>query len=105
MGLTTEEIRIALQIALLGEIYREIKAIVFGYDEEDKIFTLRYYLEKEPTDDDFESVSEVMTEFISHFKHSEFQDLKEECKYSNLPNSQLEPLSGFVYSRRENSLT
>lgn len=38
MGLTTEQIRVAMQIALLGEVYSEIRAIVYSYSSEEKSF-------------------------------------------------------------------
>ena len=44
MGLRNEEIRIAMQIALLGEVYSEIRAIAYSYDPEEKRFLIRYYL-------------------------------------------------------------
>ena len=101
MALSVEDIRCAMQISLLGEIYENIRAIAYSYYSNKKSFTIRYYLDRVPTDDDYESVSEVMTEFISHFKHSEFKKLKEECQFSDLPKSKLDPLDGFVYSKRE----
>ncbi len=101
MGLTTEEIRSAMQTSLLGEVYPEIRAVAFAYDGIKKSVLIRYYLNREPTEDDYENVSEVMAEFISNFKHSEFDELKEECQYSNLPKSELAPLDGFVYSKKE----
>jgi len=101
MGLSTEQIRTAMQTSLLGEVYSKIRAIAYSYDSEEKIFLIRYYLNREPTEDDYESVSEVMAEFISNFKHSEFDKLKEECQFSDLPKSKLDPLDGFVYSNKE----
>lgn len=101
MGLTVEQIRTAMQIALLGEIYPEIRAIVYAYDSIKKSLLVRYYLTRQPTDYDYESVSEVMTELLSQFKYSEFDQVKEECQYSSLPLSRLDPLDGFVYSRKE----
>jgi len=100
MEITTEQIRIALQISLLGEIYHEIRAIAFAYNNVTKSFLLRFYMSHKPTDEDYENVSDVMTEFISNFKYSDFKELKEECKYAN-SKSKLDPLDGFVYSRKE----
>ncbi|MDT3738234.1 MAG: colicin [Candidatus Kapabacteria bacterium] len=99
--ITRSEIMLSLQDALIGEIYNNIRAIVFDYNEDNKTFLLRFYLDKEPDEDDFESVSIVMSEFISHFKFSEFNTINEECLYSKLQLSELEPLSGVVYARKE----
>ena len=101
MGLIIEDIRLAMQTSLLGEVYSEIRAIAYAYDDEKKSFLIRYYLNREPTEDDYENVSEVMTEFISHFKHSEFDKLKEECQFSTLPQSKLDSLDGFIYLKKE----
>lgn len=99
--LTERDIRITMQWALLGEIYPEVRAIAYAYNPDTKSFLLRYYLSREPTSEDYDNVSEVMTEFMSHFKYSEFDELKEECQYSELPASQIDPLDGFVYARKE----
>jgi hypothetical protein len=101
MSLTRSEIKCAMQTALLGEVYPSIRAIACAYNPITKNFLIRYYLDRKPTDDDYDSVSEVMTEFISHFKYSEFDELKEECQYSELPASKIDPLDGFVYARKE----
>jgi hypothetical protein len=101
LGLTTQDIRVALQISLLGEVYADVRAVAYSYDSNRKFFLIRFYLNRTPTEDDYENVSIVMTEFISHFKHSEFDEIKEECLYSNLPKSALDALDGFVYSRKE----
>ena len=103
MVLKIEQIRVALQIALLGEIYQAIRAVVFEYTPQKNEFILRYYLDRQPVEDDFESISEVMAEFIANFNYSTFENLKEECEFSELPKSKLEPLSGFVYLRKEPS--
>lgn len=99
-----EKIRLALQSSLIGEIYPEIKAVVYSYNVEEKIFLLRYYLDREPIEEDYENISEVMAEFISHFKFSTFEKLKEECSYSSSKQkeSELDPLDGFVYLRKKN---
>lgn len=102
MGITQEQIRIALQTALLGEIYQDIRAIAFAYNNVTKSFLLRFYMSHKPTDEDYENISGVMTEFISNFKYSDFKKLKEECKYSTSSKSKLDPLDGFVYYRKEN---
>ncbi len=101
MSLSNSEIRLALQIALLGEIYSAIRAIVFSYKPKKKSFLLRFYLDREVTEEDYENVGIVMTEFISNFNYLEFDELLEECHYSKLPISKLEPLDGFVYCKKE----
>lgn len=99
--ITRSDILLSLQDALIGEIYNNIRAIVFDYNEVNKSFLLRFYLDKVPDEDDFENVSNVMGEFISHFKFSEFNIIYEECLFSKLQLSELEQLSGIVYARKE----
>lgn len=101
MALTNEEIRLALQNALLGEIYSDIRAIAYAYDSKKKYFLIRYYLNRKPNQHDYDSASSVMAEFISNFKFTEFEEVKEECQYCELPPSELDVLDGFIYFRKE----
>jgi hypothetical protein len=101
MEIKRKEILLALHSALLGEIYPKIRAIVFKYDYDNRHFTLRYYLESEPDEDDYENIAVVLTVFISNFKFSDFETLSEECVYSKEPLSKLDILDGIVYCRKE----
>lgn len=99
--ITVDEILLTLQVSLLGEIYPSIRAIVYKYEPDTKKFLLRYYLDREPNEDDYYNVSCVVTEFIAYFKFTEFEDLIEECVYSDEPYSKLDVLDGCVYLRKE----
>lgn len=99
--LNREEILLSLQRALWGEVYPKIRMIVYDYQQKERDFLLRYYLDQEPTEDDYENLGIVIAEFISDFKFSEFNTIKEECVFSNLPIGELETLSGVVYARKE----
>lgn len=89
------------RIALLGEIYSNIRAIVVGYDGE-KSLLIRYYLDRQPADFDFESINIVAVNFDAlGGKEKEISRVDVECIWCSSPMSHLEPLSGFVYSRRE----
>ena len=101
MAIKREEILLALQSSLLGEIYSGIRAIVFNYNSDNRQFILRYYLEKEPDEDDYKNIGIVVAEFLSNFKFSEFDKVDEECVYSKLSISELEILDGMVYCRKE----
>jgi hypothetical protein len=101
MKINRTEILLALQSALLGEIYYAIRAIVFKYDAKGKQFALRYYLDREPNEDDFENIGIVATEFIANFKYSDFNEVKEECIYTAQPISQIDIMDGMVYCRKE----
>lgn len=95
-----DRIRLALQIALLGEIYPAIRAIAFAYNSA-KLLKVRFYLDREPNEDDYESVSSVMSELIASFNNIEISEVIEECFYSTTSISELDSLDGLVYSRRE----
>jgi hypothetical protein len=102
MKISREQILLSLQRALLCEVYPSIRAVVYKHLSENGQFKLRYYLDRTPTDDDYESIGNVMAEFISDFKYSDFEDLVEECLYSKKPLSELDILDGIVYCRMEN---
>lgn len=101
MKVTREKILLALQSSLQGEIYPSIRAIVFKHNPQLKHFILRYYLDKEPEESDYESIGNVMAEFMSNFKFSDFERLDEECLYTDKPISKLDIMDGLVYYRKE----
>lgn len=102
MTITTNDIKLALQSALIGEIYPDIRAIVFSYNSKEKSFKLRYYLDRTPLDSDFENVDCVLTEFIANFSFSEFDTIESECVCSLAPFSQIDVMDGMVFRRKEN---
>jgi hypothetical protein len=87
--------------ALLGEIYPNIRAIAASFSE-DKELKVRYYLDRPPTDFDYESLGYVMTYVLSDASsNNDIRSVKEECEYSDLAFGELDALDGFVYARRE----
>ena len=89
--------------ALLGEIYPNIKAIAVGYNESGSVL-IRYYLDREPTEFDLESIEVVATNFDSMGgKQHPIYRIDTQCVHSDATKRDLEPFSGFVYSRREYS--
>lgn len=96
-----KSIRLALQTSLLGEVYPELRAVAYSYDEDKKQMLIRYYLARVPTEEDYESISIVTAEFISFFHYETFQKIMEECWYALDPMMKLDPLDGFIYSRKE----
>lgn len=104
MAINKTSIFLALQSALLGEVYEGIRAIAFKYNPDTKYFKLRYYLNRKPTEDDNNSIGNVMAEFISNFKHTEFDKIDEECIYFQKPISELDPMDGIVFCRKENEI-
>lgn len=89
------------RIALLGEIYDGIRAIAIGY-EQDGGLLIQYYLDREPKEYDWESLEIVSTNLDSlGGKLHEIPKIEINCVYSTSPIGTLDPLSGFVFARRE----
>src|SRR4051794_19206127 len=94
-------LRLWFQTALLGEIYPAIRAIAVGFSTS-RVLTLRAYLDREPTVDDHENMSCVLTEiFARTSSNDEITAATEECVFSEQLLGKLDPLDGFVYARRE----
>jgi hypothetical protein len=87
--------------ALLGEIYPNIRAIAVSFSP-DKCLRIRYYLDREPTEFDWESLSCVLTTILSNASNNdEIRTVIEECEFSTVPQAELDGLDGFVYARYE----
>ncbi len=89
------------QGALIGEVYPEIRAIALRFDS-DRRLLVRYYLDREPIEDDYEAISLVCTNIDAYTSHKgEFSAFDDEVVYSTALFRDLDPLDGFVYARRE----
>jgi len=86
--------------ALLGEIYPSIRGIAVKYVKNKKLL-IRYYLDREPLDFDYESIEVVATNLDSTISSDSVIDIELECVYSNKALNCLESLDGFIYARRE----
>lgn len=95
-----DQICLAFQRSSLGEIYAEIRCIAVGYSN-DKTLTIRYYLDRSPIEDDYECLGELMTEILSDLPADAVTSVIEECIFSREIQSNLDPLDGFLYARRE----
>ena len=90
--------------ALIGEIYPEIRAIVVGFSEENELL-IRYYLDREPIEDDYDSVDMLISEVLANTSSaSEITYYKGECIFSKEHMSELNQLDELIYARREYSL-
>ncbi|MCA8866284.1 MULTISPECIES: hypothetical protein [unclassified Halomonas] len=87
--------------ALIGEIYPEIRAIALRYDA-NKNLLIRYYFDREPTEDDVESIECVITNILAHTSSNEqIRNIEEEAIFSEQKIADLDLLDGLVYARRE----
>lgn len=87
--------------ALIGEIYPEIRAIALRFDS-GKNLLIRYYIDREPTENDFESIECVMTNILAHTSsNNDIKSIQDEVIFSVEKMSDLNILDGLVYARRE----
>ncbi len=91
------DVLISIQRALLGMIYPSIRAIAVGYDDIEKLKMI-YYLDREPNEDDYENISDVVGEVCSDI---DFQEVEELCVFTKEPINKLDNLVSWVYIRRE----
>ncbi|AWK43210.1 colicin [Photorhabdus laumondii subsp. laumondii] len=97
-----DELFIWVSKALLGEIYPAIRAIAVGFNNEKKLLTLRYYLDREPTEEDYESLDIVIANILAHTSsNNDIRGVNDEVVFSTNPFRDLDSLSGFIYIRRE----
>lgn len=90
-------LRLSMQRALLGEVYPSIRAVAFEVKNLKKLKVI-YYLEREPRDMDYESLSDVCGEILGDL---DFEEVEEVCEYTMKPFSELSSSNNFVYLRKE----
>jgi hypothetical protein len=86
--------------ALLGEIYPSIRAIAIALSE-DKILTIRYYVDGTPTEMDRDSMEIVATNISASISLDAIAHIELDCQHAISPIGTLSPLDGFIYCRRE----
>ena len=87
--------------SLLGEIYPAIRAIAVSFSDKKELI-IRYYLNREPSECDFENIEVVITNILANTSSaSEITKVQAECLFSKEPLNKLDPLDGFVYAKRE----
>jgi hypothetical protein len=91
------DVLLSMQRALWGMIYPAIRAIAVGFEGTKKLKVI-YYLDKEPSEEDYENISEVTTEVCADIN---FAEVEEVCIYTTEPFSKLDNLNSWVYIRRE----
>ncbi|WLG47188.1 colicin [Pseudomonas sp. FP1740] len=89
--------------ALIGEIYPAIRAIALSLAD-DRTLLICYYLARQPTDFDWESLEVVATNISASIGQEKILRIDLECKFESDSIGRLECLGGFVYCRREYDL-
>ena len=89
--------------ALLGEVYPSIRAIAIALSK-NRTLTIRYYMDRVPTDMDRESVEVVATNISASIGLDTIANIEVDCQYIIAPIGMLDCLDGFIYCRREYDL-
>ena len=90
----------SFRVALLGEIYPNIRAVAVGYDGDSQL-CIRYYLDREETDFDIESIEVMATNLETTITEKIITNINLKGMFASGLQRNLEALSGFVYARRE----
>ena len=87
--------------ALEGEIYPAIRAIAVKYTRTRELF-IRYYFDREVTEDDIDRINTIMTYIESYIPPREdVRYIDYECIYAKDKLSDLDVLDHMIYARRE----
>ncbi|QNT77391.1 hypothetical protein [Entomobacter blattae] len=96
-----EEVLRACVDGLLGEIYPNIRAISAGLTR-DNVFILHYYLDREPTDYDRDSIDAVVNEILIYLPtEGVIEKVSTHVFYENGSYENMSRMSGFLYARRQ----
>ena len=101
---TKQELYLWVFSALVTEIYPEIRAIAIKFSETNELL-LRYYLDREPTEFDYDSIDMVMSEILANTSSADDITYHQvECIFTEEDMKKLDRLDLFVYARREYAL-
>jgi hypothetical protein len=94
-------LRLWMQQALIGAVYPSLRGVAVGYYD-DRSVTIRYYIDRPPSDFDHEVIDILCSEVLSNTSsNAELPALRTEVIFSEDIQSELPPLSGFVFKRME----
>jgi hypothetical protein len=94
-------LRLSIGRALLGEIYPAIRAIAVSFSSTNEL-TIRYYLDRDPTQFDFESIDVLLANVVAGAPGGARIDaIVDECVRSDNKLKDLDALDGLLYARRE----
>ena len=84
----------------MGGVYPSIRKIAASLSD-DKELLVVYYLDCEPSEDDFENVEILLTELSSFTTRDQIRTASSQCIFSIDPIGKLDSLHGTIYSRKE----
>ena len=90
--------------AIIGEVYPAIRAIALSLGE-NRVLLIRYYVDRNPTEFDWESLEVVATNISASIEQDKIEHIDLDCKFSLDPIGKMECLDGFIYCRREYDLS
>ena len=92
------KVLLSIQRALLGMVYPSIRGVAVGCEGSKRLKVI-YYLDRDPNEDDYENISDVVGEVCSDIDFSEVEEI---CFFSKEPISKLDNLNSWAYLRKEN---
>jgi hypothetical protein len=88
------------RVALSGEIYPAIRVIAIKLDDE-KNLTMRWYMDREPNDDDRENMEVVAVNFGWGPPEMNIRAFNLECVWGKGLQYELDRMDGSLYARKE----
>ncbi len=88
-----------LRATIFGETYPQIRNIAIRYTNKKELL-IRYYLDREPVDFDYESIEMVETELESVLVER-INKIDLECVFHKGARKDIDPLDVVIYARRE----
>lgn len=95
-AINIELLEVSAKYAVKGLQNEFVRAIAVIWNPKVRSLVLRYYLLRQPTDDDREACSSTLAEIEADF-WLEIVTSKDECIYTNEPPENLDSLAFFVY--------
>ncbi len=84
------------------QIYPQIRAISVKYDVNKKEIFSRFYLDREVTEFDSEKINLILELLANNYiNDSKVDKITDDIVFSDSSGKNLDPLDGFIYSRRE----
>jgi len=93
------KIRLSLQRALIRNLSSHVRGICCDWDNDFAWFKLRFYIDIEPNNDERDLQSIILTEFECDIP--EFENIYEECMFSDLHYDDLDKLRMVIMWRNE----
>jgi hypothetical protein len=98
-----DQLLVSAKKAITNLTNEYVTSVAVGWNSTKSHATLRYYLSRQPTDDDVDLCSCALAELEAEFS-GEIQTACDECIFATEPLSKLDSLSGWVYVQHDREL-